>query len=91
MYGVFFSYYTIIAKEIVLPVYETGLPAKSDHFFTSASLMTSLLLSTTMAEKTQQGCWCGSLLKPIYKKRLQVFFIVCVCDKAVHDYLYFHI
>lgn len=36
-------------NELFLPVYETDLPAKSDHFFTSASLMTSPLLSTTMA------------------------------------------
>lgn len=56
--------HTIIEKRSLssLPVYETGLPAKSDHFFTSASLMTSLLLSTTIAEKTQ-GCWCGGHLK----------------------------
>lgn len=45
------SIHNIIAKQIVLPVYETGLPAKSDHFFTSASRMTSPLLRTTMAEK----------------------------------------
>lgn len=45
-----------------LPVYETGLPAKSDHFFTSASLMTSLLLSTTIAKK-KKGLWCGGHLK----------------------------
>lgn len=36
-------------KESFLPVYETDLPAKSDHFFTNASLMMSPLLSTTMA------------------------------------------
>lgn len=56
-----------------LPVYETGLPAKSDHFFTSASLMTSLLLSTTMAEKnTGMLVWWPSednyRPKPFYKK-----------------------
>lgn len=51
-----------------LPVYETGLPAKSDHFFTSASLMISLLLSTTMAEKTQQGFTLFTT--KIYKKLL---------------------
>lgn len=49
------SMHNIIAKQIVLPVYETGLPAKSDHFFTSASRMTSPLLRTTMAEKNTTG------------------------------------
>lgn len=57
-------------------MYETGLPAKSDHFFTSASLMISLLFNTTMAEKTQQGYSCSSLLKP---KDYMLFYSECVC------------
>lgn len=53
-----------------LPVYETGLPAKSDHFFTSASLMTSQLLRITMAAKTQQGCWCCAHQNPTVDKKV---------------------
>lgn len=65
-------------------MYETDLPAKSDHFFTSASLMMSLLFSTIMAAEKQKSIMSFMTYRGEMVLNMQFRAITCVSTfKAV--------